>query len=115
MYNANENKLRASEIVISIMVKIIAFSGIFYLCTMFGLPIALTASLILFVFALYVTLSNFKAFHRPKKILCIGVTIAISTFDTDYILIKSEKLQAVKRHYSKLSILLKIEITCMGG
>ena len=76
MNDSKQKHLSIPEVMISVIVKIVILVGMYYICTIFNLPMGLTASLILFALLSYLTLSNYNSLDKPKRVCFVGLTLA---------------------------------------
>ena len=75
----NESKQKEMSIAAQIVpgaFSILVLGVIYYFVTNFDLPMRLIVALILFAVTLFLTITNFKSFDKPRSICCIGLTIS---------------------------------------
>ena len=67
---------KSSELLISILIKIIVILGLYFVCRYFQLPLGLTAAFLLFIFLGIITITDYKKFKKPQKASLVGLIIA---------------------------------------
>jgi hypothetical protein len=70
------NVRKTSGLLVSSLIKIVILLGLYFVCKYFQLPLALTATFLLFIFLALVAITEYKKFKKPQKVLLVGLILA---------------------------------------